>query len=179
MCEGPFGPDFTKGVLTFTSEPLEEDAEVTGPIVLTLFASSDQTDTDFFVKLSDQWPAAEEALAEGRQPRFANVTKGWLKASHRRIDDRFASDFRPVPANTDPEPLEPGEVYEFQIEVHPTSYVFPKGHRIRLEIVNGDSRLTDSYFTHQYLPYKQGSDAIHHSAAYPSALKLPMIFRGR
>ena len=63
-------------VLTFTSAPLAADIEVTGPIVLKLFASSDQIDTRFIVKLADQHPQDEAARAKGAQPAFTNVVEG-------------------------------------------------------------------------------------------------------
>jgi predicted acyl esterase len=177
VARGKFGWDFVGRVLTFTTAPFEKPTEVTGPIVLELFASSDQPDTDFIVKISDQHPQDADARAEGRPPGFTNVTKGWLKASHRKLDAAATTALRPRHTHTDPQPLEPGKIYKFTIEVHPTSYVFPAGHRLRLEIANGDSRLTDAPFTHAYLPYKMGSDTIHHSAKYPSRLILPLIAR--
>jgi predicted acyl esterase len=51
---------------------------------------------------------------------------------------------------------------------------FKKGNRIRLEIVNGDSAVTDVLWTHYYTPNKIGADTIYHSAQYPSALTLPV-----
>jgi len=170
-----FGPNPVGGVLTFTTPPLEEDTEVTGPIILELFASSDQPDTDFIIKISDQFPQAEEERAQGRQPAFFTITKGWLKASHREKDDQRSTAHRPYHTHQSPEPLVPGEVYKFEIEVHPTSYVFQAGHRIRLEIANGDSPLTDAPFTHQYLPHKIGRDTIHHNSEFPSRLILPVL----
>lgn len=170
-----FGPDPAGAVLTFTTPPLERDTEVTGPIVLELFASSDQTDTDFVIKISDQMPQSEDERAMGKQPAFAPVTKGWLRASHRQKDEARSTEHRPFYSHTAPEPMVPGEVYKFEIEVHPTAHLFKAGHRIRLEIVNGDSPLTDAVFTHQYMPYKVGQDTIHHSAEYPSRLILPVM----
>ena len=71
----------------------------------------------------------------------------------------------------------PGEVYKLDIEVMPCAYVFKAGHRIRLDIVNGDSSMTDAIFTHQYLYYKVGTDTIHHNEKYPSRIHLPVIPR--
>ena len=69
----------------------------------------------------------------------------------------------------------PGEVYTYEIEVMPCAYRFRAGHRIRLEIVNGDSALTDAIFTHQYLYYKVGTDTLWHNAKNPSRLLLPVV----
>jgi putative CocE/NonD family hydrolase len=173
---GPDGrPDPVRRVLTFTSAPLTDDLEVTGPIVLKLFASSDQIDTRFIVKLADQHPQDDAARAKAEQPAFTTVSKGWLKASHREKDLGRSTPLRPFYTHTNPQPLTPGEIYAFDIEVLPCAYVFKKGHRIRLEIANGDSALTDAVFTHPYHPTLIGSDTIHHNAAHASCIMLPMV----
>jgi hypothetical protein len=172
---GPQGPDPVSRVLTFTSEPLASDLEVVGPIVAELYVSSDQIDTDVIVKLSDQRPQDAEARKAGRQPAATVVAKGWLRASHREKDAKRSTPYRPFYTHTDPQPITPGEVYRLDVEVMPCAHRFAKGNRIRLEIANGDSPLTDSVFNHPYLHYKVGRDTIHHSARYPSRLLLPVV----
>lgn len=174
---GPRGPDPTARVLTFTGPVLPSDLEVTGPIVLELYASSSQPDTDFFVKLSDQHPLPAADRDKGVQPPFTVVSKGWLRASHREKDETRSTPYRPVYAHRNPQPIVPGTIYRFDIEVLPASYVFKKGHRIRLELVNGDSGVTEGFFQHQYIYYKVGTDTIYHDAAHPSRLLLPVISR--
>lgn len=176
---GPFGPDPVARVLTFTSEPLEEDLEIGGPIVLQLYGVSSATDTDFFIKLADQFPQAQQERSDGRQAMAVNVSKGWLRASHREKDEARSTDWRPYYTHINPQPIEPGRVCRYDIEVHPASYLFQKGHRIRLEIVNGDSPVTDAIFAHQYMYYKVGEDTFHHSAAYPSRIILPVVPKGK
>ena len=168
-------PDPVRRVLTFTSAPLAEDIEVTGPIVLKLYAASDQIDTRFIVKLAEQHPQDEAAREKGAQPASTTVSKGWLKASHREKDETRSTALRPFYTHANPQPLTPGEVYQFDIEVLPISYVFRTGHRIRLEIANGDSALTDAVFTHPYHPTLIGTDTIHHDAAHASCVLLPVI----
>jgi uncharacterized protein len=168
-------PDPVRRVLTFTTAPLAADLEVTGPIVLTLYASSDQIDTRFIVKLADQLPQDHAARGKGTQPTFVNVSKGWLQASHREKDATRSTKLRPFYTHTNPQALVPGEVYRFDIEVLPIAYVFKRGHRIRLEIANGDSALTDAVFTHPYPPTAIGTDTIHHDSAHASCLMLPVI----
>jgi putative CocE/NonD family hydrolase len=168
-------PDAVRKVLTFTSAPLAADMEVTGPIVLELYASSDQIDTRFIVKLADQHPQDEAARGKNAQPAFTNVSKGWLLASHREKDECRSTELRPFYTHTNPQPLTPGEIYRFDIEVLPIAYVFRKGHRIRLEIANGDSAVTDAVFTHPYPPTAIGTDTFHHDAAHPSRIKLPVV----
>ncbi|NQU69127.1 MAG: CocE/NonD family hydrolase [Rhodospirillales bacterium] len=174
---GPQGPDPIRRVLTFTTAPLKEDTEVTGPIVLELYISSTATDADFIVKLADQKPKSAKDRKAGLQPASVNVSKGWMRASHREKDERRSTKHRPFYTHNSPQPIVPGEVYKLDIEVMPCAYVFKAGHRIRLEIVNGDSSMTDAIFTHQYLYYKVGTDTIHHNEKYPSRIHLPVIPR--
>jgi predicted acyl esterase len=66
-------------------------------------------------------------------------------------------------------------VVKLEIELLPFSNLFKKGHRLRLEIANGDSPVTDSLFTHQYSWFKVGRDKIHHDAKHASRLIVPVI----
>ena len=176
---GPQGPDSIRRVLTFTTPPLDQDLEVTGPIVLELYVSSTATDADFIVKLADQIPQSPEDQKAGLQPASVNVSKGWMRASHRQKDEKRSTKLRPFYTHNSPQPIIPGEIYKLDIEVMPCAYVFKTGHRIRLEIANMDSPMTDAIFTHQYLYYKVGTDTIQHNLKYPSRIHLPLISRGR
>lgn len=69
------------------------------------------------------------------------------------------------------EPLEPGKVYELHIELLPLPFLAREGDRIRLEITNQDSLITDAPMTHFY-GQKAGTDAYHHDRLRPSALHL-------
>jgi uncharacterized protein len=167
--------DPVRRVLTFTSAPLAVDLEVTGPVVLKLYASSTAIDTQFIVKLTDQHPQSRQSHGQDEQPAYTPVSKGWLKASHREKDLARSKPERPFYTHTNPQPLKPGEIYEFDIEVLPISYVFKKDHRIRLELANGDSPATDGVFSHPYHPSLMGTDTIHHDGVHPSCLILPTI----
>jgi uncharacterized protein len=167
-------PDPARRVLTFTTAPLGSDLEIAGPIKLTLYAASTRDDMDFFVKLSEQMPQSAEDRAKGLNPASYWITKGWLRASHRALDPAKSTEMEPYHSHTDPQPIEPGIVYRFDISIEPMAHRFKKGNRIRLEIVNGDSAVTDMLWTHYYVPSKIGTDTIYHSAEYPSALTLPV-----
>jgi uncharacterized protein len=175
---GPSGPaggfDPVRRVLTFTGEPLAQDLEIAGPIKLTLFLSSTAAETDVFAKLSDQYPQANEDRAKGLNPLAEVVTRGWLRASHREIDAAQSTDMVPRYTHRNPEPLTPGVIYTLEISLEPMAYLFRKGHRIRLELVNGDSPVSEALWPHYYRPDKIGTDTIHHGADYPSALILPV-----
>jgi putative CocE/NonD family hydrolase len=171
---GPPNWDPVRRVLTFTSEALQNDLEIAGPIKLVLYASSTARDTDFFVKLSEQYPQPAEDRAKGLNPASQVVTKGWLRASHRALDEKRSTEMEPYYTHADPQPLKPGEVYRFDISVEPNAFRFRKGSRIRLELANGDSPVTDVLWTHYYQPNKIGQDTLWHSAKYPSQLLLPV-----
>jgi predicted acyl esterase len=162
-------------VLTFTTPPLTADLEIAGPIKLTLYASSTRNDIDFFVKLSEQMPQSPEDRGKGLNPASYWITKGWLRASHRALDPDKSTEMEPYHSHADPQPIEPGKVYRFDISIEPMAHRFKMGNRVRLEIVNGDSVITDVLWTHYYVPSKIGTDTIHHSAEHPSVLTLPVM----
>ncbi|MFZ0719572.1 MAG: CocE/NonD family hydrolase [Xanthobacteraceae bacterium] len=168
-------PDPARRVLTFTTAPLNEDLEIAGPIKVTLYASSTRDDMDFFVKLSEQMPQSAEDRGKTLNPASFWITKGWLRASHRALDPQKSTEMEPYHTHTDPQPIEPGKIYRFDISVEPMAHRFKKGSRVRLEIVNGDSAVTDVLWTHYYMPNKIGTDTIYHSAEHPSALILPVM----
>ncbi len=173
---GPDGrPDPVRRVITFTSAPLEHGLEIAGPIKLDLWASSSREDTDFIVKLSEQYPQNAEERANGVQPRYQIVTKGWLRASHRALAPKLSTDYAPWYTHSKPQKLLPGKAYRFEIAVMPTAHHFGEGSRIRLELANADSSVTEFVFAHEYAPYKVGRDTIYHNAKRPSRLFLPLI----
>jgi predicted acyl esterase len=112
--------------------------------VLKLYVSTTAIDTQFIVKLTDQHPQDAASRAKGEQPAYTPVSKGWLKASHREKDQARSTPQRPFYTHSNPQPLAPGVIYQFDIEVGrrrdgwcrfpSVAYVFKKGHRIRLEL---------------------------------------------
>ena len=72
-------------------------------------------------------------------------------------------------------PFTPGKVYKIEIPLQPIAYRFRKGNRIRLEIANGDSPVTDGLFFHFNRPDKIGADTICPDAEHPSELVLPIL----
>jgi putative CocE/NonD family hydrolase len=168
-------PHFTRRIPTFVSGPLEEDLEVSGNIVLVLYASTDQTNTDFFCRLVDQLP--DETQVEGLPPRGLILTRGWLKASHAATkSEELSKSYRPYYLHDRPQRVVPGEVVRYDIEVWPTCNLFKKGHRIRIDVACGDSPAVD--FGGHYYGVKVGSDTYYHEAEHPSHVVLPVIPRG-
>ena len=147
-------------MLIFSTPPLERDTEVTGPIEVRLFAASSAPDTDFIARLIDIEPGGTAW----------NLTEGIIRARFR------ASIWEP------PELLEPGEIYEYNIELQPTSNVFLKGHRISVHITSSSFPMWDR---NPNTGHEQGMDAelqvahqtIYHDAERPSHIILPVIQR--
>ena len=164
-------PDPVRRILTFTSAELDRDLDVVGPIQLTLYVASSNSDTDFVVKLSEQLPRKQADA----QPPSKVVTKGWLRASHRAIDPILSKKNAPWYTHVRPAPIEPEKIYKYEIAVMPTAYRFRRGSRIRLEIANGDLQLTEFVFQHDYTPDKIGRDTIYCSPEHPSHVILPIL----
>jgi len=173
---GPAGPDPARSVLTFTTQPLESDLEIAGTGKLILYASSTRNDTDFIVKISEQFEQSREEHTRGVQPRSFIVTKGWLRASHLERDQKHSTEQIPYYTHERVTPMIPGRIYKFEIPLQPIAYLFGKGNRIRVEVCNGDSPVTDSLFFHFYRPDKIGTDTLYHSDEHPSELILPVLY---
>jgi len=101
--------------LTWTSEPLSVPTEATGWWSLDFWASVNAPDTDFVVEITDVAPDGTS-----RQ-----MGRGWLNAPR-------------AFSRSNPRPLVPDAIYKFSVEVWPTSYVFPAGHRIRVDLSGSD-----------------------------------------
>jgi hypothetical protein len=157
-------PDHFARVITYTTPPFERDREFTGQGVLHLFASSDQIDADVVVKLS----LLPEAAGS---PPFMKISQGWLRASHRAEDPALTTEMRPFHLHQKAEPIEPGQIYELRVELLPMSVLVSRGERLRLEISNWESAITEAPMTHWY-GQKVGTDTYHHNAAHPSRLRL-------
>jgi predicted acyl esterase len=171
---GPTGPDPARAVLTFTSKPLDADLEIAGQGNLVVYASTTRDDMDVIAKLSEQFAQDAEERQKGVQPRYAVATKGWLRVSHAEHDGGPSEAF-PYYTHAGRNPLTPGKVYKVEVPLEPIAYRFRKGNRIRVEIACGDSPVTDGLFFHLYRPDKIGTDTIHHDAAHPSHVVLPVL----
>ncbi len=146
-------------VLVYSTAPLEQDTEVTGPIKLDLFATSSAVDTDFTAKLVDVWP---NGFAQ-------NLTEGILRARYRESTSAAT-------------PLDPGKVYEFKIDAWSTSNVFLKGHKIRLEVSSSnfprfDRNLNTGKSAADSASFVKATNSVLHDSAHPSALILPIVPR--
>jgi predicted acyl esterase len=128
---------FSAGV-TFLTQPLERDTEITGPIAVKLFVSSETDDADLFVVVRAFTPDFQEVTFQGHTDPHTTIAQGWLRASHRKLDPARSLPYRPFHAHDEVQKLKPGEVYELDIEVLPTCVVVPKAHRLALTVRGKD-----------------------------------------
>ncbi len=121
--------------ISFESPPLDEDTEITGPLVLNLWISSTSEDADIFATIRNIDADGNDVCEIGQQGQaIPSVTKGWLRASHRKLDPERSKPYRPYHAHDERWWLEDDEPVECQVEIWPTSMLFKAGHRIRLDI---------------------------------------------
>ncbi len=146
-------------VLVYTSKSMEADLEITGPISVTLYASSSACDTDFTAALVDVFPNGYCHL----------IQEGIIRARYRDSD-------------RDPTLITPGEVYEYTIDLRATSFVIKQGHCIRVEISSSNFNRFDR---NPNTGNKFGVDdelikatqKIYHSKEFPSHITLPLTPR--
>ena len=144
-------------VLVYTTPPLSHEIEVTGPVTVKLCAATSAADTDFTGVLCDVYP-------DGR---VYNVLDGIVRAKYRYSEWK-------------PEPIRPGSMYEYALDLTATSIVFKAGHRIRLEISSSnfprwDRNLNTGHKLGQDAEMEAALQKIFHSAQYPSYITLPVI----
>lgn len=154
--------------------PLPHDLEVTGPVMANFWVESSTEDMDLFLTLRNFDPDGNEVLETGQQGTPVPVAKGWLRASHRELDPELTLPYRPYHRHRRRLYLRPGEIVEVQVEIWPTSMVFRKGHRIRLDIQPRDGVGSQGYM-HYHADYNTGTNTIHAGGKYESYLLLPVI----
>jgi hypothetical protein len=147
-------------VLVYTSEPFKEGVEVTGPIVPTLYVSSDAKDTDFTVKVIDVYP-------DGRAYN--------LDESIQRMRYRDGYDKPPVW-------MEPGKVAKVTLQPLATSNFFDVGHRLRVEVTSSSFPLYERNLNTGGRNFDEvtgvvAHNVVHHSASFPSSLTVTVVKR--
>ena len=145
-------------VLVYTSDVLQQDLEVIGPVTVELYAATSTPDTDFVARLTDVYP-------DGRS---INIAEGVIRA-------RFREDVWGTPKL-----LEPGQTCAYTIDLQVTANLFAKGHRIRLQITSSNFPLWDRNLNSGRDPatdteIRIAEQIIHHDRAHPSCLRLPVV----
>ena len=162
--------------VSFESDPMPHDQEILGPAVLNLWVSSTSEDMDIFVTVRNIDPDGNDVNEVGQhgQP-IPCVTKGWLRASHRKLDKEKSLPYRPYHSHDERWWLEPNKPVECQIEIWPTSMVFRKGHKLRIDIQPRDGQGSAPY-THYHADYNAGAEnTIYSGGDKQSWLLIPII----
>ncbi len=150
-------------ILVFQSDPLAEDVEVTGPIQVVLWIRSTAPDTDFTAKLIDVYPPS----ADFPQGFDLNIGDGIIRT-------RFRNSL------TREELMMPGEIYQVAIRLYPTSNVFKKNHRIRVDISSSnfprfDVNPNTGEPLNDHRLWQVAVNTVYHDAEHPSHIVLPII----
>ncbi|WP_246663772.1 CocE/NonD family hydrolase [Tardiphaga sp. vice278] len=123
--------------VTLLSPPFAEETEFTGFVTAHLFLSSSTDDMDIFATIRIFDPRSQEVVFTGaHEP--TPVTRGWLRASHRKLDPKRTLPYRAFHAHDEIQKLDPRRIYEVDVELWPTCIVFPKGYRLALTLMGKD-----------------------------------------
>jgi uncharacterized protein len=144
-------------VLVYTTDPLPNGLELTGPMRAAVFLSSDAPDTDVTVKLLDVFP-------DGRS---MNMQEGITRVRYRDGFDK-------------PRMMSPGKVYEVPVDLHATSWYLAPGHRLRVQISSSnfprfDRNLNTGGKNYDETKWRTAKNAVHHTQATASRLILPVV----
>jgi predicted acyl esterase len=160
--------------LSLETAPLAADTEITGPLAAVLWVSSSSEDMDLFLTLRNFAPDGSEIMETGQQGLPVPVAKGWLRVSHRELDPDLSLPYRPYHRHVRRRFLTPGEIVRVEVEIWPTSMVFKKGHRIRLDIQPRDG-VGSAHYMHYHADHNTGTNTIYAGGEMDSHLLLPVI----
>ncbi|MDI9332663.1 MAG: CocE/NonD family hydrolase [Alphaproteobacteria bacterium] len=124
--------------VTLMTPPLAQETEITGPIAAKLWVSSATRDADLFLHVRAFDPNMKEVVFQGALDPNTPIAQGWLRVSHRKLDPKLSLPHRPYHTHDEEQPMQPGTVYEVDIEVWPTCIVLPKGYRLALTVQGKD-----------------------------------------
>jgi putative CocE/NonD family hydrolase len=163
LCKDSLPLSARQDVVVFQTPALERAMEVTGRLVVKLWASSDAPDTDFTAKLIDVYPPSPDFPAGVD----LNIGDSIVRARYRESlkTAKMLETDRPV---------------EFTIEMYPTSLVFRPGHRIRLDISSSnfprfDVNPNTGEPLNQNRRWRVADNAVYHDAQHPSRIILPIV----
>ena len=161
--------------VSFETAPMAQATEITGPLVLNLWVSSTTEDMDIFVTLRNIGLDGKEVHEVGQHGQPVPLTKGWLRASHRKTDPKKSLPYRPFHPHNERLWLKPDEPVECQIEVWPTCIVLGKGHKLRVDIQPRDG-VGSAPYTHYHADYNAGAtNTLYSGGDRLSYLMLPII----
>jgi hypothetical protein len=124
--------------ITFLAEPFTQEAEITGPSSLKLFVASSTDDADLFVVLRLFDPAGAEVVFQGAIDPHTPLGQGWLRLSHRELDQERSLPYRPWHSHLEMSEVQPGHIYGADVEILPTCVVAPPGYRLGVTVQGHD-----------------------------------------
>ena len=144
-------------MLTYTTQLLEQDLTIIGPVKAVLYGTSTARDTDWVVRLCDVWP-------DGRS---MSVCDGILRARYRNSLER-------------PELMVPGQIYRFEVDLGSTAQVFKAGHRLRVEVTSSDFPRYDRNLNTggpfaQEVRGEVATNTVFQNQEHPSHIMLPIM----
>ncbi len=151
--------------LRYSTGPLAHRVEITGPITLYIYIATDRPDGVIKATLLDIAPTGQQT----------EMTHGHLKLSHRVLDQVRSKPWQPFHKHTADAvtPVTPGEIYEYAVELYPTSNVLHKGHELALDLCSGD--VPGHAFSYHVMPSQTTSYKIYRDGVHTSRLYLPII----
>ncbi|MCX6143499.1 MAG: CocE/NonD family hydrolase [Ignavibacteriales bacterium] len=155
-------------VLSWETETLADDVTVTGDLVAHLFASTTGTDSDWIVKLIDVYPEQE--------PKDRTMGGYQLMIANEVMRGRFRKSFE------NPEPIKPGEVFEFVVDIHHNDHTFLKGHKIMVQVQStwfpiidrNPQKYVDNIFLAKDTDFQAATQRVYRSKRFPSYIALPI-----
>lgn len=166
--------------VSFSTAPFEQDTEFTGPACLRVWVSSSTRDLDLFAVLRVFDPEGRESTFIGAHEPVP-MALGWLRASHRKLDPARSQPYRPWHTHDEVQKLTPGEPVPLDVEIWPTSMVFPKGWRLVLTLQGHDfivappGRMRHDHPQDRPADEFGGLGTIHTGGAQASYLLMPLI----
>jgi len=156
-------------VLTWQTDTLTKDVTITGNVLAKLYAASSGSDADWIVKLIDVYP--QEYKKEPKMSGYELMI----------ADDVFRSRFRK--SFSKPEPITPGKVEEYSIDLHGADHVFKKGHKIMVQVQStwfpvidrNPQKYVPNIFEAKASDYQVATQKIYHSQGFSSCIALPVM----
>jgi hypothetical protein len=160
---------YERGSAFFQTPPLVETTEICGPMALTLYAASTDSEVLWFVQVLEIAPQGKERL----------LTRGWLRGSQRRLDSARSKPWQPYHFHDRREPLTPNQIYQFDIEIRPYGIRLRPGYCLAIRIAghDGDPPTHHLHGIGSGHVARQSSSrvSIYHDTEHPSHLLLPII----
>jgi uncharacterized protein len=156
-------------VLSWETDELKEDVTLAGAVTAQLYASTSGSDADWIVKLIDVYP--EKYPADWRLAGYE------LMVADEVFRGRFRNSFEK------PEPLTPGQVTAFRIDLHTADHVFQKGHHIMVQVQStwfpvidrNPQKFVPNIFEAKESDYRKATQRVYRSARYPSYVEIAVL----